>query len=108
MSKIPTTKQLRKWQYYATHSKKKRIRSKNKSRLNKSPRKLFDIIPFKKLEKPTGPNVEGMTRIDKFQMRMADGTVVTHPAFIRDGKEVDCIYIGAPSRPRKGTNYLMT
>ena len=35
-------------------------------------------------------------RIEKFKVRLIDGKIVTHPAFIKDGKEIDCIEVSDP------------
>lgn len=48
-----------------------------------------------------GDKTQGMTRVDKFKVQMPDGRIVTHPAFIRDGKEIDCFYVGPPVREGK-------
>jgi len=93
------TSMIKKWQYYAVHAKKKRIRKKYRNKLNNHMLKLIEFISVKKkLEEKTTVDidVQGMTRVDKFKVRLPDGRIVTHPAFIRDGKEIDCIYIGSP------------
>lgn len=35
-------------------------------------------------------------RIEKFKVKLPDGRVVTHPAFIKDGKEIDGIDVSDP------------
>lgn len=34
--------------------------------------------------------------IEKFKVRLKNGKIVTHPAFIEDGKEIDGIEISDP------------
>ena len=35
-------------------------------------------------------------KVPKFKIRDAQGRLVVHPAFIRDGQEIDCFYVQQP------------
>ncbi|WP_027364009.1 hypothetical protein [Desulfotruncus alcoholivorax] len=41
-----------------------------------------------------GDKTQGVTKVDKFKIKLPDGKIVTHPAFVRDGEEIDCFYVG--------------